>query len=145
MFEQRKVVLAVLLERQCLCSRLHSEVGMWIAEGVENADSQHGVLFRWHTAVALLVDDVQQGCQRGPAAESRSEALLQGAAYQQSAQPTLNSKPVFLLVHVQVLRLLGTGGEGETWLCIDNKTKGEVAIKLVGRPIPRSITQIIQV
>lgn len=53
--------------------------------------------------------------------------------------------PLILLVHVQVLRLLGTGGEGETWLCIDNKTKEEVAIKLVGRPIPRSITQIIQV
>lgn len=45
----------------------------------------------------------------------------------------------------QVLRLLGTGGEGETWLCVDQRNKQEVAIKLVRRPIPRSITQIIQV
>jgi serine/threonine protein kinase len=46
---------------------------------------------------------------------------------------------------LQVVRLLGTGGEGETWLCIDQRNKQEVAIKLVRRPIPRSITQIIQV
>lgn len=44
-----------------------------------------------------------------------------------------------------MVRLLGTGGEGETWLCIDQRNKQEVAIKLVRRPIPRSITQIIQV
>lgn len=44
-----------------------------------------------------------------------------------------------------MLRLLGTGGEGETWLCVDQRNKEEVAIKLVRRPIPRSITQIIQV
>lgn len=44
----------------------------------------------------------------------------------------------------EVVKLLGTGGEGETWLCIDKRTKREVAIKLVRRPIPKSITQIIQ-
>jgi serine/threonine-protein kinase SRK2 len=44
----------------------------------------------------------------------------------------------------RVVRLLGTGGEGETWLCVDLNTDREVAIKLVPRPIPRSITQIIQ-
>ncbi len=42
------------------------------------------------------------------------------------------------------VQLLGTGGEGETWLCKDKRTKEEVAVKLVRRPIPKSITQIIQ-
>lgn len=56
-----------------------------------------------------------------------------------------NKQPDFGLgTDFEVLRLLGTGGEGETWLCIDQRTKQEVAIKLVRRPIPRSITQIIQ-
>ena len=36
------------------------------------------------------------------------------------------------------------GGEGETWLCTEKGTGREVAIKLVRRPIPKSITQIIQ-
>lgn len=44
----------------------------------------------------------------------------------------------------QVIKLLGTGGEGETWLCIDKATNQEVAVKLIKRPIPKSITQIIQ-
>lgn len=53
--------------------------------------------------------------------------------------------PCCFWYYLQVLRLLGTGGEGETWLCVDQRNKQEVAIKLVRRPIPRSITQIIQV
>jgi hypothetical protein len=39
---------------------------------------------------------------------------------------------------------LAAGGEGETWLCKEKDTGREVAIKLVRRPIPKSITQIIQ-
>lgn len=39
---------------------------------------------------------------------------------------------------------LHAGGEGETWLCKEKGTGREVAIKLVRRPIPKSITQIIQ-
>jgi serine/threonine-protein kinase SRK2 len=44
----------------------------------------------------------------------------------------------------EVLHLLGTGGEGETWLCRERASGRELAVKLVARPIPKSITQIIQ-
>ncbi|KAI8468136.1 MAG: kinase-like domain-containing protein [Monoraphidium minutum] len=56
-----------------------------------------------------------------------------------------NKVPDFGLAEFwEVIKLLGTGGEGETWLCREKATDREVAIKLVRRPIPKSITQIIQ-
>jgi serine/threonine-protein kinase SRK2 len=61
------------------------------------------------------------------------------------AKSTETAVPQFgLAEHFEVIKLLGTGGEGETWLCVDDKLKKEVAIKLVRRPIPKPITQIIQ-
>lgn len=43
-----------------------------------------------------------------------------------------------------VVKLLGVGGEGETWLCVDKEKNEEVAIKFIKRPIPKALIQIIQ-
>jgi serine/threonine-protein kinase SRK2 len=62
-----------------------------------------------------------------------------------AAAAAKNRVPDFGLAEFwEVIKLLGTGGEGETWLCREHATGREVAIKLVRRPIPKSITQIIQ-
>ncbi|KAG2488294.1 hypothetical protein HYH03_013144 [Edaphochlamys debaryana] len=44
----------------------------------------------------------------------------------------------------EVIKLLGRGGEGETWLCKDKETGHEVAIKLIKRPIPKPAIQVIK-
>lgn len=44
----------------------------------------------------------------------------------------------------EVIKLLGRGGEGETWLCRDKETDAEVAIKLIKRPIPKAAIQVIK-
>lgn len=44
----------------------------------------------------------------------------------------------------EVIKLLGRGGEGETWLCRDKETNAEVAIKLIKRPIPKPAIQVIK-
>lgn len=44
----------------------------------------------------------------------------------------------------EVIKLLGTGGEGETWLCNDNTTQEQVAIKLIRRPIPKAVVNLIK-
>ncbi|KAG2451796.1 hypothetical protein HYH02_003572 [Chlamydomonas schloesseri] len=44
----------------------------------------------------------------------------------------------------EVIKLLGRGGEGETWLCRDKETDAEVAIKLIKRPIPKPAIQVIK-
>ncbi|GLI63203.1 hypothetical protein VaNZ11_006102 [Volvox africanus] len=43
-----------------------------------------------------------------------------------------------------VMKLLGRGGEGETWLCIDKESGNPVAIKLIKRPIPKPAIQVIK-
>lgn len=43
-----------------------------------------------------------------------------------------------------VLKLLGRGGEGETWLCREKDTGHEVAIKLIKRPIPKPAMAVIK-
>lgn len=68
-----------------------------------------------------------------------------GSPRKAAAQSHKAELPTFgLPSEFTVLKLLGTGGEGETWLVLDDKSKEQVAIKFVKRPIPRSITQIIQ-
>lgn len=42
------------------------------------------------------------------------------------------------------IKLLGRGGEGETWLCRDKLNDEKVAIKLIRRPIPKAAIQIIK-
>jgi len=52
--------------------------------------------------------------------------------------------PTFgLLPDYEVIKLLGTGGEGETWLTTDTATRKTVAIKLVQRPLPKTIVPIV--
>ena len=43
-----------------------------------------------------------------------------------------------------MLKLLGRGGEGETWLCKEKGTGHEVAIKLIKRPIPKPAIAVIK-
>ena len=77
--------------------------------------------------------------------ESPSANKSKAAGKHAPAKTTEPAVPQFgLSDHFEVIKLLGTGGEGETWLCVDKVTKKEVAIKLVRRPIPKPITQIIQ-
>lgn len=44
----------------------------------------------------------------------------------------------------EVIKLLGKGGEGETWLCKEKETGHEVAIKLIKRPIPKPAMAVIK-
>ena len=44
----------------------------------------------------------------------------------------------------EVIKLLGRGGEGETWLCKEKDSGLEVAIKLIKRPIPKPAIAIIK-
>lgn len=43
-----------------------------------------------------------------------------------------------------VIKLLGRGGEGETWLCKEKETGNEVAIKFIRRPIPKPAIAVIK-
>ncbi|EFJ44395.1 hypothetical protein VOLCADRAFT_118773 [Volvox carteri f. nagariensis] len=60
-------------------------------------------------------------------------------------KPTKPSVPDFGLSGThEVIKLLGRGGEGETWLCRDKQAGTEVAIKLIKRPIPKPAIQVIK-
>ncbi|GFR50263.1 hypothetical protein Agub_g12450, partial [Astrephomene gubernaculifera] len=60
-------------------------------------------------------------------------------------QPAKPSVPDFGLSEThEVIKLLGRGGEGETWLCRDKETNAQVAIKLIKRPIPKPAIQVIK-
>lgn len=80
-----------------------------------------------------------------PAQSSSSSKGKHSAAPAKAKGAAAPAVPQFGLgSQFEVIKLLGTGGEGETWLCKDKETNKEVAIKLVRRPIPKPITQIIQ-
>ena len=40
--------------------------------------------------------------------------------------------------------MLGVGGSGETWLCIDNITKKQLAVKFIKRPIPQVVLPMLR-
>lgn len=44
----------------------------------------------------------------------------------------------------EVVKLLGRGGEGETWLIRDKSSGEEVAAKLIKRPIPKAALAVIK-
>lgn len=44
----------------------------------------------------------------------------------------------------QVVKMLGVGGSGETWLCIDNVSKKQLAVKFIKRPIPAIILPMLK-
>lgn len=62
-----------------------------------------------------------------------------------SAAKSANQIPDFGLGDLyEAIKLLGRGGEGETWLCRDKSTDEKVAIKLIRRPIPKAAITIIK-
>jgi serine/threonine-protein kinase SRK2 len=65
-----------------------------------------------------------------------------------SPSGTARSKPAVpdfgLASTHEVQKLLGRGGEGETWLCREKATGAEVAIKLIRRPIPKPAIAVIK-
>jgi len=59
--------------------------------------------------------------------------------------PKKSSAPDFGLSEThEVVKLLGKGGEGETWLLKVKATGEEVAIKLIKRPIPKPALAVIK-
>lgn len=70
-------------------------------------------------------------------------SCFSSAAPPSSTPPAAPAKPDFGLdKYYEVDKLLGVGGEGETWLCVDKQTNKQVAIKLMRRPIPRPMKHI---
>jgi hypothetical protein len=66
-------------------------------------------------------------------------------ATNKSARGTPPQLPDFGLASThEVKKLLGRGGEGETWLCVEKATGAEVAIKLIKRPIPKPAIAVIK-
>lgn len=51
--------------------------------------------------------------------------------------PDFGLSPVY-----DVIKLLGQGGEGETWLCKEVATGQKFACKLIKRPIPKPALQV---
>ena len=44
----------------------------------------------------------------------------------------------------QVVKMLGVGGSGETWLCIDVTTRKQLAVKFIKRPIPAIVLPMLK-
>ena len=52
-------------------------------------------------------------------------------------------KSDFYFMVMQVMKLLGEGGSGQTWLCRSSKTSKLVAIKFIQRPIPKIVLPML--
>jgi serine/threonine-protein kinase SRK2 len=60
--------------------------------------------------------------------EGRKEGKRDGKKQEKKDVPDFGFGEIY-----EVVKLLGAGGEGETWLCIDKEKSEEVAIKVGGR------------
>lgn len=72
-----------------------------------------------------------------PATETKPSAKAAGS--KSSGAPDFG-----LAATHEVIKLLGKGGEGETWLVKDKETGEEVAAKLIKRPIPKAALAVIK-
>ena len=81
----------------------------------------------------------------GSAANDKSASKSAASKAQASKSPPKPAIPDFgLAASHDVIKILGRGGEGETWLCKDKATGEEVAIKLIKRPIPKPAIMVIK-
>lgn len=86
--------------------------------------------------------EVSAGTQQGDKAAAASKVP---GGRSQNNKPKPPPTPDFgLAASHEVIKLLGRGGEGETWLCRDKEDDREVAIKLIKRPIPKPAIQVIK-
>ncbi|KAJ9519027.1 hypothetical protein QJQ45_026294 [Haematococcus lacustris] len=73
--------------------------------------------------------------------KSKHTASVKQEAVVKAAPPPL---PDFAVPkYFQVVRMLGEGGSGETWLCKDVRTGDELAIKFIARPIQKAVLPMI--
>lgn len=79
--------------------------------------------------------------KQGPTGKAPSNTKPSASAKKAAA----SGNPDFGLSQThEVVKLLGRGGEGETWLFKDKSTGGEIAIKLIKRPIPKPAIAVIK-
>ena len=63
--------------------------------------------------------------------------------HQNQHQPSKKKDEFGMGNHFETLHLLGEGGSGETWLMRDRETQELVAVKLIPRPIPKALHQML--
>ena len=74
-------------------------------------------------------------------AQKETPPKASGKASQRASQ----SLPDFGLSEThEVVKMLGRGGEGETWLLRVKEDNSEIAIKLIKRPIPKAALAVIE-
>ncbi len=81
----------------------------------------------------------------GPDAEQKQKSVHNKSQHAKQAAKRPNAPPDFGLgaTH-EVIKLLGRGGEGETWLFKDKSNGALCAIKLIKRPIPKPAIAVIK-
>jgi len=79
------------------------------------------------------------GADNRHASSSKAKSDKGGGKKSGSGQPDFG-----LATTHEVIKLLGRGGEGETWLVKDKETGEEVAAKLIKRPIPKAALAVIK-